>query len=207
MERLKITLKFVDRDIKFYDLKTSKIVEKPEKQYIRDICYDNFVSLYDSMKERFGISLIFTDMFRTQKEQRDIYIDRLKNPYKGVAGSPCMSLHLYGQAFDISSTNLIMGIVGFRSYAINKKFYPIQSEWWHFQYLSNPSGSAYDEIVELAKPFLPLTGEEIKEHLELAGYTDIKDFQRDMGLVVDGIAGQKTQIKLVLYNTEYIFVK
>lgn len=196
--------------IKFLDLKSSKIVKKDNKAYIRDICYDKFMLLYDYFKKRFNYELIFTDLYRTQKEQIAIHRDRQLHPEKGKAGRPCLSPHLYGHAFDVA-TSLFKGFshLYFVNCAISYGFLNISNENWHFQFMTQKGNNFMDEIYHICKPYLPMTGEEIYNHLDFAGYSKnvngIKKFQSDFGLSVDGIAGQQTQICLLLYNTNYIY--
>lgn len=211
MKRLLINLIKV-QGIKFLDLQTGKIVENPDKSYIRDICYDRFMNIYNYFKDKFKYELIFTDMYRRQAEQMLIYKDRQLHPEKGRAGRPTLSPHLYGQAFDVAY-KLFRGFSYkyFEIHAMSCGFNGINNELWHFQYMTEKGNNFMDEILSMVRPYLPLTIEEAKEHLRFAGYSDnnegILNFQKDMGLVPDGIIGQQTQIRLLLYNTEYKFLE
>lgn len=168
------------------------------------------MAIYEHFKREYNFDLVFTDIFRTQKEQVAIYKDRLLHPEKGIAARPCLSPHLYGHAFDVYTHNF-KGFTYryFESFVMKYGFRGISSENWHFQYMTQRGNNFMEEILFMCRPFLPMTMEEIYNHLELAGYKrntqGIMDFQRDFGLTQDGIAGQQTQIRLLLYNTEYIF--
>lgn len=201
MKRINITLKKVD--VKFVDTKHHNIIKVIDsKPHINIKCYDNFIGLLTEFTEI--SNLYFTDMFRTDKEQRML---RARSVF---AARPLRSMHLYGKAFDISVFLLGKKYNVFVDKAKNYGFYGISNEPWHFQYCESGRGSYY-ELEYMCNNYLPLSRSEISEQLKFAGFDDsvngIKAFQRHACINVDGIAGHETQKFLLLNNIQFNFIE
>jgi len=193
-----LTIKVKKVDVKFINLLTGIISKNDRKSFINIKCYDNFMKIYDIFNKY--DDFIFTDMLRTQHEQFLIYQDRKRHPEKGIASGPTKSMHLYGKAFDIYTKGFKnINYDEFVKICKENKFTGISSENWHFQFIE--SGNPFEERKYMCKDLLPLSQEDIMNHIKLAGYNSIKDFQSKFGLVIDGIAGYDTQITLLLYNS------
>ncbi len=157
--------------------------------------------------------LVYTDIYRSPEAIRAAY--RAKPGTQPVA----YSFHGYGGCVDVDvdstlkklGTNYegLVEIMGARGYYCHRRDgNPTASESWHFNFL----GSDADALLELttsdhstwAAPAeamiqkwygdqLKLTEEQIATLLPVASATDVKDFQQQWDLVMDGIAGPRTQ--------------
>lgn len=157
--------------------------------------------------------LVYTDIYRSPQAIRDAY--RAKGGTQPVA----FSYHGYGGCVDVDVKRCLQKLgtnyEGLVKIMAARKFYchrrdgnPELSESWHFNYLgdradyllaqttsSHTTWAAPAEAMIQAwyGPELKLTAEQIMTLLPVARATDVKDFQRQWDLVVDGVAGPRTQ--------------
>jgi hypothetical protein len=164
--------------------------------------------------------LIYTDIFRSAESSLKAYQS------KPGTQPPAYSYHNYGGCADVdvdrSLKKLGTNYEGLVEIMAARQFYchrrdgnPTASESWHFNYL----GDDADALLELTTtdhstwarpaeamiqkwygPGFQLTADQVALLIPIAHATDIRDFQRRWGLVVDGVAGPKTQ-RVLAYAT------
>lgn len=157
--------------------------------------------------------LIYTDIYRSPEAILRAYRD------KGGTQPVAFSFHGYGGCVDVDVkrclTKLGTNYEGLTEIMAARGFYchrrdgnPDLSESWHFNFLGDDAtlllaqttadhstwaAPAEAMIQKWYGPDLSLTLPQITQLLPVAHATDVKDFQRQWDLVVDGIAGPRTQ--------------
>jgi hypothetical protein len=170
--------------------------------------------------------LVYTDIYRSPQAIRDAY--RAKLGTQPVA----YSYHGYGGPVDLdteaSQEKLGTDYAGLIAAMEHRGFYCHRrdgvagqgaSESWHFNYLGDDAAKllalttsdhstwarpAEAMIQKWYGPELQLTDEQVAVLLPVAHATDVKDFQRQWDLAVDGIAGPKTQRVLAFVTANFV---
>jgi len=162
--------------------------------------------------ERITGGLVYTDIYRSP--------EAILRAYRAKPGTQPVgySFHGYGGCVDIDvdatlkklgvTYDQLLSTMAARSFYCHRRDRdPNASESWHFNFVDNVNfvftqvtddHSTWSKPAELMiqkwyGPSLQLTDSQIAALLPVAHSTDVKDFQRRWNLVVDGIAGPRTQ--------------
>jgi len=136
--------------------------------------------------------------------------DKAKEHGYVLAAKPGWSCHEVGSAVDNDSipdnandTNYTKNWQEKKYKLANYGWSGIRSEHWHIQHIT-PFSNATDYI----KSFITetLTDKDIWKKLSDLNYTDVKQFQKDYGLITDGVVGVNTITQLILLTKEIVFV-
>jgi peptidoglycan hydrolase-like protein with peptidoglycan-binding domain len=165
--------------------------------------------------------LVYTDILRSAASILQAYRGKVTPSGQHIAQPVAYSFHGYGGCVDVDidacKKKLGVDYAGLITVMESHGFYchrrdgaagEGQSESWHFNYLGDDgprliaattdkhatwSGPAEAMIQKWYGDQLALTDDQVTALLPVAHATDVKDFQRQWDLTVDGIAGPRTR--------------
>jgi len=173
--------------------------------------------------------LVYTDIYRSPGAIREAYRDKItatgqhfSQPvgysYHGFGGCPDLAVAETLKKLETNYDGLCTLMEARHFFCHRRDGNPTASESWHFNYLGDDADALLDlttaDHATWGRPAeamiqkwygadLRLTNEQIDLLLPIAHATNVKDFQRQWDLVVDGVAGVKTRRVLAFVTAQY----